>query len=136
MVRQKKLLSSLLILPILLGGATTAFAAQRTKHYSYDVPRLNGHSTTGSIKKLSRTSAVNNNTSNGQGTSLKSWIITAYSGKPVTDTESFASGQRINMTYKGSTKDYVGGNFKMSIGTGFLEFHNIHTSGYWSPDDK
>ena len=137
MIRQKKSLSLLLVLPILLGGATTAFAAQRTAHYSYDVPRFNGHSTTGrSIKKLSRTSAVNNNTSNGAGVSLKSWVINAYNGKEVTNTATFASGQRINMTYKESVKNYVGGHYKMSIGTRWSERLNIHTSGYWSPDDK
>jgi hypothetical protein len=137
MKHRKLLSSSLLVLPILLGGAITTFAEQRTQYYSYDVPKINGHSSTGVLRKLSRTSAVNNNISNESGETLKSWVVSSAHDTPVTSTVTFGSGQRVNMPYKGNNiKQYVGRNYRMSIGTGWLDFSDIHTKGFWSPDDK
>lgn len=126
----------LLVLPLFISSSVTAFAATRSiGKYSYNVPGFGGSYTTGSLKKVSRTGAVNNNTTNGGGRTLYSMMVN-YAEKPVTKEYSFAPGQRINMPYIGSAKDYVGGRYKMIISSKLSYFSNTHTSGYWSPDDE
>ena len=126
----------LLVLPLFISSSVTALAATRSiGKYSYNVSGLGGSYTTGSLKKVSRTSAVNNNTTIGGGRTLYSMMVN-YAEKPVTKEYSLAPGQRINMPYIGSTKDYVGGRYKMVISSKWSYFSATHASGYWSPDDE
>lgn len=56
------------MLPLFISSSVTALAAKRSiGKYSYNVSGLGGSYTTGSLKKVSRTSAVNNNTTIGGG---------------------------------------------------------------------
>lgn len=126
----------LLVLPLFISSSVTALAATRSiGKYSYNVPGFGGSYTTVPLKKVSRTGAVNNNTTIGGGRILYATMVN-YAEKPVTHDYFFGSGQRINMPYIGSARDYVGGRYKMVISSKWNYFSATHASGYWSPDDE
>lgn len=124
-----------------VGQCVKATSAPQVQDYNlYNIQVGDTESTTNTLKKSTKTCAINSNTFiEGDNINMQSYVRyqTSSSGmQKNTYTATFGEGKRVSMNYTPEAQRYVGWDHDMVVCNPSSNPTDITVKGSWSPDDK
>lgn len=142
----KKVAAALLAVGLIIGSAKgiSIYAHGGNNYgdvqsYNYVVDSWSGVASSGYVKKLHNTSAINNVTSIGGNKAVYSYVRYQDSNKKmvkITNEKRLNAGERTQLSYSNPASWYYGHLTDMKFETGSSVFVDVQVNGSWSPDDK